>query len=162
LCERMIYNPLAASSTARTEAQAQDRVRRIWQELYGRQPNAIRPTAPLSAVLESISAFLKNEGQNQEAAKLADLISRTKQLDPDELDSETAMVTLRDIRAALNELHGRHNSGEMSAILRLMDPFALERASRRSVPFLLIEDTELSDPSRKNSGRVDRPAWKSG
>ena len=160
--ERMIYNPLAASSTARTEAQAQDRVRRLWQELYGRQPNAIRPTAPLSAVLESISAFLKNEGQNQEAAKLADLISRTKQLDPDELDSETAMVTLRDIRAALNELHGRHNSGEMSAILRLMDPFALERASRRSVPFLLIEDTELSDSSRKNSGRVDRPAWKSG
>jgi len=73
------------------------------------------------------------------------------------------VLTLRDVRAALNELHGRDKSGEMNRTLRQMDPFALDRESHRPVPFLLIEDPQLSDDeSRKDSGPVDRHAWKGG
>ena len=161
--ERIIYNPLAGSSVSRTEAEAEDRVRSIWQEFYGRQPKAIRPTAPLSQVLNSVSAALKNGGQNQEAAKLADLASRMMRLDQNEPGLQPAVLTLRDVRAALNELHGRDKSGEMNRTLRQMDPFALDRESHHPVPFLLIEDPQLSDDeSRKDSGRVDRHTWKAG
>src|SRR5206468_5861038 len=100
---------------------------------------------------------LKNGGQNQEAAKLADLASRMMRLDQNEPGLQPAVLTLRDVRAALNELHGRDKSGEMNRTLRQMDPFALDRESHHPVPFLLIEDPQLSDDeSRKDSGRVDR------
>ena len=161
--ERIIYNPLAGSSALLTEAEADDRVRSIWQELYGRQPKAIRPTAPLSQVLDSVSAALKIGGQNPEAAKLAELASRMMRLDQNEPGLQPAVLILRDVRAALNELRDRDKSGEMNRSLRLIAPFALERESHHPVPFLLIEDPQLADDeSRKDSGRVDRHAWKAG
>src|SRR5205814_836224 len=46
--ERVVYNPLAGGFAVRTESDARERVRRMWQELYGRQPQVVRPTGPLS------------------------------------------------------------------------------------------------------------------
>ena len=56
--ERIFYNPLASPNTIRTETEARDRLGRIWQELYGRQPQFVGPTLPLSQVLDRFSAVL--------------------------------------------------------------------------------------------------------
>ena len=160
--ERIVYNPLAGSSATRKETEARERVRSIWQELYDRQPKVVRPTMSLLQILDSVSAALQAGGESREVAKLADLISRTKQLDQNAPKLEAATKTLRDLRAALDELRGRDKSGGMNPLLRLMYPFALGGEVSRPVPFLLIEDPQLMDESHKDSGRVDRGAWKSG
>src|SRR5205823_52069 len=69
--ERVIYNPFAAANPIRTEVEARERVGRIWQELYARQPQLVRRTVSLSDVLESVTAGLRAAGDSQEAAIFA-------------------------------------------------------------------------------------------
>src|SRR6185503_3423896 len=118
LGERVIYNPLAVSNTVRTESDARERVRRIWQDVYGRQPQVVRRTMPLSQVLDSVSAALWVGGSRQEAATLASLATRLKKIDPNELATPSAMKSLGDVLTVFNELQARDVNGEMIPFLR--------------------------------------------
>ena len=75
--EPVVYNPLAGSSAILTEAEARERVRLIWQDQYGRQPQIVRRTGAISQVLDPVSAGLKIGRQPREAAELAGEASRT-------------------------------------------------------------------------------------
>ncbi|HXT41736.1 MAG TPA: HTTM domain-containing protein [Candidatus Angelobacter sp.] len=160
--ERIIYNPLAASATGRTETEARERMKGIWQELYDRQPKDVRRTVSLLQILDSTSAALKATGRSREAAELADLISRTKQLSQKESERGTARRIFHDVQEALNELQRGDNSGEVDSLLRSMPPFALGGESPGSAPFFLIDDPQLMEKSRHRPGRIDRGAWKNG
>jgi hypothetical protein len=160
--ERVVYNPFAGASAPRTEAESRERVRRLWDELYGRQPQSIRPAAPLSQVLESISAGLTAAGWRSESTKVAGLVSRAKQLERVEPVRQEALKTLRVIRTVLSELQSRDQQGELTAYLRALAPFALEGESQRSSPFLLLEDPPLFEGSGAKENRVNPGAWRNG
>lgn len=161
--ERVVYNPFAGSPTVRSEVEARERVSRIWQELYGRQPSSVSRTIPLSALLESASAELKAEGHDQDSAKLSGLVSRLKQLESTKAVPQESARTLRDVRGALNELTDPPKAAEKAALLlQSMDPFALEGEPRHSAPFLLIEDRSIFGESAEGPRRVDRNVWRNG
>ena len=157
--ERVVYNPFAGSNTVRTEPESRQRAGQIWQELYGRQPQVVRRTGPLSLVLESLSSGLQAGGHGQEAAKLTGLVSRTKQLENNDQEQQEAGRTRSDVLSILSRLRSRDESGEMTPLLRLIDPFALEGERSRRVPFLLIEDSQLLNQANK---QLDRNVWKNG
>jgi hypothetical protein len=156
--ERVVYNPLAGSSAPRTEAESRERVRRIWQEFYGRQPQIVGPTA-LPQVLTSISARLAAAGLHEQSARLGDLVARAQQPDQNELETRR---THHAMRALLNDLRSRDEHGEMMADLQGLDPFALEGEIHRPSPFLLIEDAPLFAGSGASPRQVNRAAWKNG
>ena len=160
LGERILYNPFAGSNTIRTEAESRERVRSIWQELYGRQPQVVGRTAPLFQVLDAVSGALSAAGHSQESAKLAGLVSRTRQFEHNPLGAQEASQVLGDVLALLHELQSRDEKGALIPFLRPMDPFALEGERRRPVPFLVIEDAQLIDASRKPLWQIDRRVWK--
>jgi hypothetical protein len=117
---------------------------------------------PLSQVLDSVSAALRIGGSTQEAAKLAALALRTKQLDQVQSDPQEGMNTRGDVLTALTALQARDQHGEMIPFLRPMDPFALE-GERPAVPFLLIEDPLLFEkPPGQQLLKVARASWKNG
>jgi len=154
--ERIVYNPFARS--IQTEIEARERVSAIWQEVYGRQPQAVRGTMPLSQVLDWISTGLRGGGQSQEAAAVAALVSRTKQIEQNGLDPREAGKIRSEVAELLNRLYGRDAKGEMTSFLRAMTPFALEGEPPRH--FLLIDDRQLFDQSRLRANRLDRNVWK--
>lgn len=160
--ERVVYNPLGGSDTVRTEAESRERLERVWQELYGRQPQFVRRTLPLSRVLEPVLAGLRAGGNRQEAATLDAFVSRMKQLERNELEPQEARKSRGDLLTMLRRLHARDENGVMAPLLRPMEPFALEGERNRSVPFLLIQDENLFDESGKQSRRIDRTVWKHG
>src|SRR5205085_3092792 len=120
LGERVVYNPFADSNTIRTEAESRERVRRIWQELYGRQPQVVGRTAPLFQVLEAVSAALSAAGHSQESAKLAGLGSGTRQFERNALEAQEASKVLGDVVALLHELQSRDEKDAMIPFLRPM------------------------------------------
>jgi vitamin K-dependent gamma-carboxylase len=155
--ERILYNPYSGGN--RTEGESRERVSRIWQEVYGRQPQSIGRTLPVGQVLDSVSAELRVAGQSQEAASIADLASLCKQVDrSDTPPPPERLGILRQARAVLERLHANDEAGRMSALLRLIDPFAVEGEPGRS--FLLIEDSQLIDQSSPYSPKVVRDLWK--
>ncbi len=160
--ERLVYNPLAGSSALRTEAEARERVGLIWRGLYGRPPAMVRPTEPLSRVLESLSAGLDAAGLREDAANLAGLVPRAKQLDQNQLQSEEAMKTFRAVREALNALQSRDENGNMMPYLRALDPFAPEAPTHPPRPFLAVEDPLLFQGSGGQPRRINLAVWKTG
>jgi len=156
--ERVIYNPLAAN--IQTEAESRQRVSRIWKELYGREPQGVRRTVPISQILDSIWEGLRASGREQEAAKLADLLSPIKPSSQNERDARQAMKTRSDIGAMLKELIARKDKETIISFLRAMDPFTLEGEQSLAVPFLLIEDPLLFHPSHEPPARLNPSAWR--
>ncbi len=161
--ERVLYNPYAASTGVRTETEARERVNVIWQQSYGRSPAEVRRTLPLSHVLDSISAALRIGGGTQEAASLAALASRTKQIERDQSDPQEAMNTRNEVLTILTALQARDQHGEMTPFLRPMDPFTLEGERHSAAPFLLIEDPMLFEKSPgQQAFKVARALFKHG
>jgi vitamin K-dependent gamma-carboxylase len=157
--ERIIYNPYARSSPGvRTEADSRERVIGIWRELYGREPQVIRRTEPLSQVIDWISAALRAGGHIPEAQRLAGLSSRTRQAELNRLEPPEARKTRSEVRQVLVAIQHRDEKGQMIPFLRPMDPFALDGESHRASPFLLIEDAKLLNAARV----IDGGAWKCG
>src|SRR5882724_2298278 len=103
--ERFIYNPFAGPGTNRTEAASLQRVRSLWQGLYGRQPQAIRPTVGLTSLLNSIAEGLRAGGNSQEAAEVTRLTAEAGHGSSDLLD-------------LLMGFHHRDKAGEMTPFFR--------------------------------------------
>ena len=84
----LIYNPLAAG--IETEAEALDRLRQIWQNVYGRAPFFVGRPVALPQVLESLATALKNGGESAEAAKMNSLVFEARKL------SDPSIVSVYD------------------------------------------------------------------
>jgi hypothetical protein len=125
--ERFIYNPFAGSGTNGTGAAAEQRVRSLWQDLYGRQPQALHSTVGLAYFLGSLAEGLRAGGNGREAAEVARLATQASHAGPDLLN-------------LLMDFHHRDQAGEMTASFRSLAPFALEGEPFKAQPFLVIED----------------------
>jgi len=158
--ERVIYNPFSGSPSARTEAQARERIGVIWQELYGHQPQVVRRTAPLSSVLDSISSALRIGGANQEAARLATFSTRAQRSYEAGIDTEAAKKSRGDLLGALKALRDRDRNGEILPFLRPIDPFAMEGEHLSPGSFFLIEDPILLGQSGEERFRLNGKLWK--
>jgi len=159
--ERVIYNPAATADRVRTEAESRERAARLWQELYGRQPRAMRRTIPLFQALDSVAESLQTGGKVTEAAQLTAFVSRARQLEQNAPGSPEAGQLRADARKVLDGLYHRGEGGGMRSLMRSLDPFALEEG-QRPVPFLVVEDPEVCDASSSEPVRVNRAAWKDG
>lgn len=135
--ERLIYNPFAGSNFGRTEAESRERVARIWQEVYGRPPQAVRRIVPLSEILDAYATALRAKGG-------------------------PSPKNYSDLLAVLDKHHGREGNRMMIPFLRLVNPFALEGAPPIAASFLLIEDKHLLQEARIGSARVNRTLWING
>jgi hypothetical protein len=159
--ERVIYNPVAAN--IRTEAEARRRVNDIWKELYGRQPDALRRTTPVSQSLEAAAESSQTLGYSREATQLNALASRARSLAQTGLDPAARAKLTGDLRSSLSEMMGRTNMAEsLDQSLSRIDPFALHGEVQSSLPFLVIEDAGLVKHDHRRSGHISRAAWKHG
>jgi len=138
--ERFIYNPFAGSGANRTGAAAEQRVRSLWQGLYGRQPQALRSTVGLAYFLGSFAEGLRAGGNGQEAAEVARLAAQASHAGPDLLN-------------LLMELHHRDKTGEMTAFFGSLVPFALDGEPLKPEPFLVIEDPPVLAALHKAAGQ---------
>jgi hypothetical protein len=109
----------------------------IWQELYGRQPQAIRRTLPLNEIIEGYATALRAKGG-------------------------PILKSRGEILALMLRLHGREGNGQMIPFLRRMHPFGMQEDRSVSAPFLLIEDESLFHQRPTRLPEVKRDAWKSG
>jgi len=136
--ERFIYNPFAGPGINRTEAASLQRVRSLWQSLYGHQPQAIHSTFGLTSLLNSIAEGLRAGGNSQEAAEVTRLTAEAGHGSSDLLD-------------LLMGFHHRDKAGEMTPFFRSLAPFALAGEPFKSGPFLVIEDPPLLASQRHPS-----------
>ena len=138
--ERFIYNPFAGSDTNRTGAAAEQRVRSLWQGLYGRQPQAIRSTVGLTYFLGSIAEGLRAGGNSQEAAEVTRLATQ-------------AGHASSDLSNLLMDFHHRDKAGEMTAFFRSLAPFALDGEPLKAEPFVVIEDPPVLAELHRAAGQ---------
>ena len=137
--ERIIYNPCSGVATCRTEAESRARVSRIWQDLYGRNPQTVHRTFAYPRVINAYVAALQAKGEAVEI--------------PTDVEAARKMVT------ALLEKHGREGDGRMLPVLRRVTPFGMDADISPDVPFLVIDDETLYHPAATNTTRVDRRSW---
>ena len=159
--ERILYNAAAAPGV-RAEAAIRDRIGTIWQGLYGRPPAASRPCETLSRVLDSAAASLRAAGREPVATQAATLALRLGQIERGELAPPEAMKTIRAVRPMLAELHARDLPPSTLAVLRTLEPFAVEGTVPGAGTLFVIEDAALFDATGGHPGRVNRKAWKGG
>jgi hypothetical protein len=128
--ERFIYNPYAGPATNRVEEGAPQRVRSLWQSLYGHQPPGIRPALGLTNFLGAISEGLSAGGNREEAAEVRRLMTEGGNAHD-------------DLFRLLMGFHQRDRAGEMNALFRSLAPFALAGEPSKSGQFVVIEDPSL-------------------
>jgi hypothetical protein len=136
--ERIIYNPFLGSSAGRSEAESRERIRHIWQELYGREPQAVLRTFPRQMVLSGCAEALQSMGHSPRSA--------------------------RDVYEWINKLLPHEQDGRLMGILMRMTPFALEdepAPSNPATPFLLIQDNSLFGHAAGERLRIEPTRWKS-
>ena len=146
--ERVIYSPLAGPGVIRTEAEARERVRSIWQSRYGRQPQTIRSTSSLSRFLRSVAEGLHAGGNSPEAAELDRLASHTREMENSQPPKEVASHTPPGLLDLLLNFRARDKVGEMTPFFRSLAPFALVGEPLKAAPFLVIEDPLLLSSGR--------------
>ena len=156
--ERVIYNPYA--SNLRSEAGVRDRVSRIWNELYGREPAEIQPTMSVAQAFDGASVALRGAGHLGEASTLASLVPSASLLLQDKRDQREATDTCANARALL------HQFGEQKEIwpvvlpfVEQIDPMSLATELHPPFPFFVIEDPQLLGASNK---LVNPARWKTG
>jgi len=154
--ERIIYNPLAAG--IETEAEALDRLRQIWQNVYGRAPVFVGRPVPLPPVLESIRTALQNGGESAEAAKMNSLVSEARKLSDPSISSVESNRIRAAIRDALDRIKRRDASGQLAAVTRRLPPFLLAGEVHSTGPFLIVEDKPLFTEGPES--RVARNLWR--
>jgi vitamin K-dependent gamma-carboxylase len=134
--ERILYNPLAGSSTGQAQGGSFERVRHIWQEQYGRQPQALLPTAPLAQLLRPYAASLQSRGYQ--------------------------VKSLSDILQGYKELASSGGEAEVLQAMRQMHPFSLQGEASPATPFLVIEDAALILPPGDAGKMIDPQRWVGG
>jgi hypothetical protein len=136
--ERVIYNPFAAPNPrhAGTEDESRERVRRIWNELYGREPEAIYRGVPPSQILAAYSKALRSRGYDLPAGG--------------------------DVLAAIKKFYGRDGQVQMISVFRRMNPFGIESEGASASPFLVIEDARLFKKTSGQPWQIDPAAWVNG
>lgn len=139
--ERIIYNPRAAG--VETEAEARDRLRQIWQNVYGRAPVFVGRPAALPQVLETAATALQNGGEVAEAAKINSLVSEARKLSDPSLSSVETLRIQGAVRDALDRIKSRDASGQLAALTRSLPPFLLGGEGHSTRPFLIVEDKPL-------------------
>jgi hypothetical protein len=136
--ERVVYNALSGRDTARSEAESRERVRALWAERFGRQPQHVRQTLPLPQVLDRIAQALRAGRHNQEADHL-NAIARKMDAAPAQVLSQPRAEAFPTLRL----LDARDQTGYVFAFLRLMEPFAFEARPAGNTAFFDIEDSLL-------------------
>ncbi|HXT41974.1 MAG TPA: HTTM domain-containing protein [Candidatus Angelobacter sp.] len=136
--QRLIYNPFAASSPRRagTEEESMEEVRRIWRELFGRQPDAIYRAVSPSQILGAYSKALRSRGYD--------------------------LPTGGDVLAAIKEFYGRDGQAQMISVFRRMNPFGMETGATSAAPFLVIEDARLFKKTSGQLWQINPAAWVNG
>ncbi len=132
--ERIIYNPYAGSNAGRPEAQSRERVGRLWQELYGRPPQAVSRAYPPAQVLVAPARELRSKGY--------------------------MVNSLEGMLKALDKLYGPDGKGRIIPLLREANPFFI--AGALASPFLVIEDASLLHGAVANPWRIDPLKWVDG
>jgi hypothetical protein len=132
--QRILYNPFAAMTQGRTEAESRRRVSEIWQEIYGHQPQGVLRTAPATATLSSCAPLLRSRGY--------------------------AIRTTVEVEQLLQKLLAEHEERELASILRQTHPLGLQGGPDPPVPFLLIEDSSLARKAGSPAMEVESAYWK--
>jgi len=133
LGQRILYNPFAGSATGRSEAESRARVRDIWQEIYGHQPQIVLRTAPSADTLSACAAALRARGR--------------------------AVHSTLETSQMLEQWLSEHEDPELITMMRQTHPLALEGGPNPASPFLLIEDSALVDHPGSSRMRVEPARW---
>jgi vitamin K-dependent gamma-carboxylase len=133
LGERVLYNPHASPDRPRTEQEAVERIHELWLMEFGRIPAQIRPTLPLSQILDGYVTAMRQKG--------------------------IVLPPGSDVLAALHRVHGAGGNGQMLPMLRRMHPFALQHDPPIAAPFLWVDDPALSSDSPQRPQTIDRELW---
>jgi len=152
--ERILFNPYPTG--VRSETEAQERLKRIWLELYGNAPEAVQPALAVPWVFDLVSQALGKAGNIQESEKAAQLATRAKVLEGGSIPPQEAATIRREVGMMLNRLRDRN---EGTSELRRTQPFALQGESQVA-PFLIIEDARLFDCAGAPSKQVNTKAWR--
>jgi hypothetical protein len=151
--ERIVFNPYPKGIQSPQEAQ--ERVRQIWLDLYGRAPERVLPALPFPQVLDLLSQSLKAAGNVEESGNVARVAEGTELLERGQLAPEEARAAQREVGLMLNRLEQRD-----AGILGRSLPFAIEGGPHSGAPFLLIEDGQCFDKTPIR--RVDSRVWRNG
>jgi hypothetical protein len=137
--ERIIYNPFGGSIHPRTEAETRQRIQSLWQELYGREPEAILRTFAFQPTISACANRLRAKGFTpQKSSEVLDLLGK---LLPTEQDSSLMGVLLH------------------------LTPFGLQgepAPGSAEPPFLLIHDRSLFQHAGGERLRLDPARWARG
>jgi len=135
--ERVLFNPFARSATGLTEEESRERVKVLWKELYGREPEAIQTTTPVPQIFSACAGILRARGYTPKTGD--------------------------EIFALLNQILSKGEDQQLLDILMKMAPFALEgQPAAPSRPFLSIQDSVLLKQTGPPRLRIDPARWIQG
>lgn len=161
--ERVIYNPYGAKTPIRSEAEAMDRARRLWTELYGHAPASVRPTITPAQALEQVPPALRERSKGYSPAAYVDRITQAKADEEAGLPAAAVQASRQAFHNLMTELRGKETSHLLEPVLATLDPFALEGQRRRGAPFFVLADPAvLGTSTTGNRSFIDRSRWRAG
>ena len=131
--QRILYNPFAGVSGGRPEAESRARLGQIWQQVYGRAPKIVLRTASATQALSAVAANLRARGYS--------------------------VQTTLEAEQLFEKLGSQHDERDLTSLLRQTDPLALSGGTASPVPFLLVEDPELSRDAGTSRMKVEPNRW---
>jgi hypothetical protein len=135
--ERILFNPFARSASGLPEAESRERVKVLWKEMYGHEPEAIQTTMLVPQIFSGCASVLRARGY--------------------------APRTGDEIFALLNQILSKGEDQQLLDILIKMAPFALEgQPAAPSRPFLLVQDSALLKQKGPARLRIDPARWVQG
>ena len=133
--DRILYNVQSASVSNRAEEAIRSRIANVWNELYGRKPTLVGPTAPLSRVLEGYERAMRKRGQQFNNS--AEVLRSFNSVDENTEEGKSRM-----------------------SVLRRIEPFAWSTTRPTPGTFFLIEDNQLMRVPPAKPPRLDPSQWR--
>jgi hypothetical protein len=134
--ERVIYNPFARASNLRSETERRQRINELWRHRYGRAPQQVVRTQPLSEVFSACAKVLEARGY--------------------------AMTNAENVMRWLNQLPANREDPPIDSALRQMAPLALQGEPDLAPQFLVIEDSALFSGRTVAEYHVNPARWVEG
>lgn len=139
--ERVVYNPLSeARPSGATISDDAERARRLWQQLFGRQPH-VTPTLSLADILKVTEQIVGRDPSAERARAAVEqgwqLAEHLEELPVSDEEYTRGMVSLRQLIGQLAA--SRQFGASIRAMLAICTPFALE-GGKPVAGFLAIDD----------------------
>ena len=161
--ERIIYNPYSGRKVGLPNSEAERRVRKLWEDMYGHPPTVVVPKSVSQAIVSIVESCRASSVAEKERGELELLTDDVEKFEKGLATTKEAGDTLRHVQTVIRTmLADEESSSVVRPIARTMYPLVLHGEPRRPEAFFIVEDEEVIVKEADGTTRVNRAKWEHG